>query len=291
MKRAILFLASLLLFVALTFPHELLVKRVLAAKLPPDVSVSFESVRPSLLPLGYRLDEVVVVDPPFRLAVHKLRAGLGLWGGFVVKADLCEGALHAQVVRSAAVPGPAARDVSLRFDGIDPGECLELDGPTISGTFTGTLDLFGVGRGAETPSLGRLASSGHFSLAGHGGMISGYLPTPRQQRPSGKQREPQPIGQWEFARLDLEGELSGDRIIVTRGQAEAEGVAWETSSATLFVSAATPRVQIEVRARRLDDSARSKAIMALLPKAAEKEGWRQYRINGALSSVQIAGVK
>jgi hypothetical protein len=91
-------------------------------------------------------------------------------------------------------------------------------------------------------------------------VLSGYLPAPRVTKPSGKRREPQPIGRCEFSRAGIEAEIKGDRVSVTRGEAEAEGVMWETDSASVLVAGQAPRVQAELTAKRLDDSARSKAI-------------------------------
>ena len=291
MTRAAAFAFLLLFFVALTFPHELVVRRVLASRLPPAVSVSFETVRPSLRPLGYRLQGVVVVDPPYRATIEILRAGVGLFGGVLLHAELCNGIVSATLARVSSTDGRPARNATVRFDGIDPSLCLELGGPMLSGGFSGTVDLEAIGRGSGAPPFGRIARTGRFSLAGGGGILSGYLPASRHPRPSGKPTEPQPIGQWEFAHIALEGEIRGDRIIVTHGKAEAEGLAWETKSAAFISTTATPRVQAEIRARRLDESGRSKAILGLLPKTPEKGGWRYYRVSGGVSSVQIAGVR
>ena len=59
----------------------------------------------------------------------------------------------------------------------------------------------------------------------------------------------------------------------------------------VHVGVAPTFVSINPIAKRLDDSARSKAIFGLLPKAAEKDGQRRYRLSGPLSSVQITGLK
>lgn len=79
--------------------------------------------------------------------------------------------------------------------------------------------------------------------------------------------------------------------MVTRGEAEAEGLLWQTDNAAIVFSGQTPRMQAELTAKRLDDSARSKAILGLLPKAVEKDGRRRYRLTGLISSVQVTGLK
>lgn len=290
MRRVALFLLLLAVFVALTFPHDLVVRRILDARLPQGVTASFANARPSLSPLGYRVQTVAVSSPPFRAAIDSLRVGFRLFGGIVVAIDACGGQIEGLLSRSADAEGRRTRDLSLRFEGVDPSRCLEFGGPVLGGRFAGVIEAGAIGKGAGDSPASRLAKTGRFALKATDGTLSGYLPASGQARPSGKQREAQPIGQWEFSSLTLEGELGGGRVTVTRGQAEAEGVIWETKDAVVSLGT-RPRVDAEIRARRADESPRSKAILAVLPKAAERQGWRHYRVSGALSSVQVAGIK
>lgn len=291
MKRAALFTVLFALFLLFTFPHELVVRRLLLARLPADVGITFSNVAPSLRPLGYRLSAVELTRDPFRARLDSVRVGIGWLGAPSFQLLACGGEVNGSVVRGTANDGGASRDLVIALADIDPSLCLELGGPSIEGRFHGRITLAGLAAGNARDALGKAARSGSISLAGENGVLSGYLPAPRVTKPSGKRREPQPIGRWEFSRAGIEAEIKGDRVSVTRGEAEAEGVLWETDSASIVVAGQAPRVQAELTAKRLDDSARSKAIIGLLPKAAEKDGRRRYRLSGPLSSVQVTGLK
>jgi type II secretion system protein N len=291
MKRAALFTVLLALFLLFTFPHDVVVRRLLLARLPADVHVTFAKVSPSLRPLGYRLSGVELSHDPFRARLDSVRVGLGWLGAVRFELVACGGTVEGSVVRGTSSEGGSSRDLVIEVTEIDPSACLDLGGPSIEGRFHGRIALVGLAAGNPRDALGKLARSVSISLAGENGVLSGYFPASRVTKPSGKRREPQPIGRWEFSRTSLEAEVEGDRLSVTRGEAEAEGVRWDTDSASIIFAGQTPRIQAELTAKRLDDSARSKAIFGLLPKAAEKDGQRRYRLSGPLSSVQITGLK
>jgi hypothetical protein len=80
---------------------------------------------------------------------------------------------------------------------------------------------------------------------------------------------------------------------VNRARARAEGVEWQVSKARVGPrTAGSARVSVDVRARRIDESPRSKAVLGLLPRAAEDaEGWRRYRVSGTLSAPKLIGLK
>ena len=289
MKRALVFGALLVAFVLWTFPHELVVRRVLASRLEgTGIDITLDRVRPQLWPFGYRVDGLVASRDSLRAEVDSLHVGIGLAGGVRFDADACAGALRGRLVRGGDIDGRASRDLELRFDDIDPSTCLDLAGPSVGGRFSGALTLTGVGRGKASATLAR---AGALTLDGHEGSLSGTLPGSRPSKPSGKSREPQPIGRWEFTRVHVDARLDAGRIVISNADAEAEGLVWEADDAKIDLSRATPRVDVELRAKRLDDSPRSKAILALLPKAAEKDGWRRYRIVGTPSSLQLAGLR
>jgi hypothetical protein len=104
---------------------------------------------------------------------------------------------------------------------------------------------------------------------------------------------PQPIGSWEFARVELSAHIDGGDVGVDAATAEAEGLRWEVSTARLSAGpGARIRVNAEMRARRLDDSPRAKAVLGLLPRATESpDGWRRYRISGTIDAPKIVGLK
>lgn len=291
MKRVALFLVLLSLFLFFTFPHELVVRRLLLSRIPPDVGVMFSKVSPSLRPLGYRLLDVELSHDPIRARLDSVSVGVGWLGALRFDLRACGGTVDGSVVRGIANDGNSSRDLVIELSDIDPSACLELGGPSIEGRFHGRIALAGLAGGNARDVLGKLARSGSLSLEGENGVLSGYLPPSRSVKPSGKRREPQPIGRWEFARTSIDAEIKGDRLVVTRGEAEAEGLLWETETASIIVAGQSPRIQAELTAKRLDDSARSKAIIGLLPKSVEKDGRYRYRLSGPLSSVQVTGLK
>jgi type II secretion system protein N len=291
MKRAALFSALFVLFLFFTFPHELVVRGLFLSRLPADVGITFAKVSPSLRPLGYRLTDVELTHEPFRVRLDSVRVGLGWLGGLRFQLAGCGGSVDGAMVRGNANESGGSRDLVIQLTDIDPSKCLELGGPSIEGRFGGRITLAGVSAGTPRDALGKLARSASISLEGENGVLSGYLPASRAVKPSGKHREPQPIGRWEFSRASIDADIKGDRLVVSRGEAEAEGLLWETQTASVVLAGQTPRIQAELTAKRLDDSARSKAIIGLLPKAAEKDGRHHYRLSGPLSSIQVAGVK
>jgi type II secretion system protein N len=291
MKRAALFFVLFSVFLFLTFPHELVVRRLLLSRMPPDVGVTFSKVSPSLRPLGYRLLDVGLSHDPFRARLDSVSVGLGWLGALRFRVVACGGTVNGALVRGTASDGARSRNLEVQLSDIDPSQCVDLGGPSVEGRFHGRIVLVGVGSGNVREALGKLARSGSLSLEGENGVLSGYLPASRVVKPSGKRREPQPIGRWEFSRASIDAEIKADRIVVSRGEAEAEGLLWETAAASIIVAGQLPRVQAELTAKRVEDSARSKAIIGLLPKAAEKDGRYRYRLTGPLSSVQITGLK
>lgn len=291
MKRAALFLALFSVFLFLTFPHELVVRRLLLSRVPPELGVTFATVSPSLHPLGYRLTDVELSHDPFRARLDSVSVGLGWLGALRFHIVACGGTVDGSLLRGTASDGGRARDLEIEISDIDPSQCLDLGGPAIEGRFHGHIALRGIGSGNARDALGKFARAGTATLEGENGVLSGYLPASRAVKPSGKRREPQPIGRWEFSRASVDAEAKADRIVVNRAEAEAEGLLWETETASIIIAGQLPRVQVELTAKRLEDSARSKAIIGLLPKATEKDGHYHYRLTGPLSGVQISGIK
>ena len=289
MKRALIFSGLLLLFLALTFPHDLIVRRILSSQLGSSgIEATVNTVRPSFWPLGYRLDGLTFSRDGFRADIQSVHVGVGFSGDFNFDADACGGILRGSMARYRGADGQTSRSLEVNFDAVDPSTCLELSGPAVAGRFSGVLELEGIGRGKQAADIAR---AGTLTIEGRDGTLSGYLPTSRLTKPSGKQREPQPIGNWDFSRVNIDARLSDARIVVTHADAEAEGLAWETGTAKVDLGRGTPRIEVELKAKRIDESGRSKAILALLPKAVEKDGWRRYRIVGTPSSLQLAGLR
>ena len=289
MKRLAVFAALLVVFVVWTFPHRQIVEQILARRLHGlDVHVDMGSIAPSLWPLGYRLGDVVVRGPGYSLGVDAVR--LGLRPGSDFRADVCGGSLQGNVGPSARNDG--TEQLALRFERIDPSACLKVGALELSGSFDGSAALDGLGTGAGSSVLGRSVRAGTLEIHGTQGVVSGTLP-PSPGAIGDAAAPPKPIGSWEFSRAALKAHVDGSDVIVDGATAEAEGLHWELSSARLTPGiGARTRINVEMRARRLDDSPRAKAVLGLLPRATEDpDGWRRYRISGTLDAPKIVGLK
>jgi type II secretion system protein N len=289
MKRLAIFGVLLAVFLLWTFPHKAVVERMLAKQLSKsEIDVRVAGARPSLWPLGYRLRDVRFSRGEYAMAFDSIGIGMGLFGDLSVNAEACGGTMSGSDREADDV-----RIVQLDFFGIDPGSCLELGGIDVAGTFDGTFELSGLGRGKPNSVVGRVARAGLLQISGSDGTISGHLPAPPPAKSGGKPKTPQPIGEWQFARLALNAVANDGEITVQSGSAEAEGVEWVLSRGRIASSQnGAVTITAELKARRVDDSPRSKAVLGLLPRATEKDdGWRTYKINGPVSQPQILGLR
>ena len=288
MKRFALFAVLLVAFLVWTFPHKLLIERALDGRLQKaGLEVEIGAVRPSLWPIGYKLSDLSLSRGAYALSMDSLHVGFGPFSGVRVEADACGG-----VVKGGEFASEDGDGLELAFRGIDPATCLKLDGIVLRGDFEGSFSVAGLGRNRAKNALGGGAHAGELRIAGTSGVVSGHLPAPSSSKPGQKQREPRPIGEWEFARARLDATLEEGDIVVRSADAEAEGVEWVLAGGRISRRGGTMDVQAELRARKLDDTPRAKAVLALFPRASEKDdGWRTYRISGPVSAPQIIGMR
>ena len=290
MRRILLFVALLVVFVLWTFPHHEVVERLVTRRLAgAEVDVVLGRVSPRLWPLGYRIDDVVLRHGQYGMSLDEFGLGLGLLGPTDFRAQACGGSLEGRFAGGADDRRP---HLLLRFSEIDPSRCIDLGSILLSGSFEGVVELAGLGRGQASSVVGRAVRAGSVVVAARSGNVSGHLPR------AGAGGDPvaaqgRPIGSWEFARADLRARIDDGDVIVENAIAEAEGVRWEVPAARVArASGARPRVTGELRARGIDDSPRAKAVLGLLPRATEADdGWRRYRVSGTLDSPKIVGLK
>ncbi|MEE8312282.1 MAG: type II secretion system protein GspN [Candidatus Binatia bacterium] len=290
MRKVLPFVALFIAFLVWTFPHGLLVERILKSRLSElDIAVSTGDVTLTWPP-GYRIENVSLHRDAYGVDIDSLHMDVFLGGGVSFDADACGGTLRGKLeaeprdAKARAREGDGKR-LEFIFDEVRPGNCLRLGAITVDGTFGGELRLVGLGKG--TGAMGPLAASGALLLEARDGMISGHLP------PAADGSEGAPIGEWRFERINAEGRIDHGDLIVERGHVRAEGVEWQVTRARLGPrTAGSARISGDFRARRIDESPRSKAVMGLLPKAAEdKEGWRRYRVAGTLAAPKLIGLK
>lgn len=290
MRRAAIFAVLAVLFLVWTFPHRRVVERLVTKRLAPlEIAVEFDDVSPSWWPLGYYVEGVSVSRPPYSLRLSSLYVSIH-WSGFMqFDAYGCGGTLRGSLRREGRGDDerPAGtRTLDVVFDEVDPSECLDLNGLTISGTFGGELVLADIGGGANKSPLGRAAVNGHLSLEGRNGRFFGTLP-PASQDTVGR-----PIGDWTFESAALEARLRKGQVLVETASARAEKVEWLVTKARITPSSGpSPQITADLRTRPSKDSTRAKAIIGLMPKATERDGWRSYRISGTLGAPRIIGLQ
>jgi type II secretion system protein N len=280
MRRLGVFLLLLLAFLVWTFPHRRVVERIVQRRLSGlPVTVTMGHVVPQLWPPGYRIGDVVFEAIGAKVTLDAVE--LGLWPGSRLSAKACGGSADATT---------SGGGLQMHFEDVDPSACINAS-VKLSGSFAGDLNLDGLGTGGAGSVLGRAARAGTLSLEGTSGTLSGYLPV-APGTPSADSMG-KPIGTWEFQRAGLAARLDSGEVVVDEATAEAEGVRWELAQARLSQGPGSrTRVNAELRARRLDDSPRSKALLSLLPKATENaEGWRRYRISGTVDAPKVIGLK
>ncbi|MFP6625938.1 MAG: hypothetical protein VCA74_02605 [Deltaproteobacteria bacterium] len=284
MKRLFLFTFLFLVLLVWTFPYHLVVEglaRHMLSRHGVELEVeSLDTFWPPLMRMTVPAPEFVATGirlskGPYALNLSTLHLKLGLRGGAQFESDACGGQWRARYYRG--------RRFELNFTGADPADCLELDGLRIGGHFGGTAYLRGLGRGDATfvPML----RSAVISVDGHGGSLSGHLP--------GSSDDSMALGQWEFAHATVEVSLADGRISLDGSHALAQGIQWQVTRASLGPGpAGQTSLQADFRARRDDDSSRSRAVIAMLPKATEADdGWRRYRVHGTVEAPNLIGLR
>lgn len=289
MKRALPFTLLFLAFLVWTFPHGLLIESLLKNRLHElDVRVTTGSAGLTWPP-GYKVEELRISRIPYGLDIESVHIDLYFGGGLAFDADACGGTVRGRLKAEPrdrtviARDGPGKR-LEFLFNSVDPAACLELGTIDVAGKFDGELRLvgLGVGRGAAGP----IAENGRMILEARDGRVSGSFP----HRDTS---ESVPIGEWQFQRLRAEVKLVRGDLIIERANARAEGVEWEVTGGRVGpATRETARVNVELRARPADESARAKAMLGLLPKAgADPQGWRRYRLTGTLAAPRFIGLK
>ena len=293
MKRLALFLVLVIAFAVWTFPHDLVIRRLLRTQFVGiSDALAYHSVRPSVWPLGYRLRSVEFHNERMALTLDEIVLGPGITNGPWFSASACGGEMSGRTRRSTEQRGGNRKsyDLRVRFDHLDPSDCLNLGGIEISGDFSGDLVLNGLGTGSRQ-SLAALGKSGALTVSSPSGKIGGELPAVAAGAGS-TARIARPIGQWNFSDADLRAAVHNGTVSFDESKAVAEGVEFVVDQSKL-TNGPGNRMNIrgDFRARALDDSLRAKAVLGLLPKATEENSWRRYRVLGTLDAPRLIGLK
>ena len=289
MRRVVLFILLTMVFLVWTFPHKLVVERVTRRALAGfGVAVELDEVRVGWPPLArmsisvplYHVTGVRLSRDGYAMSLSSVYLSFGLRGGLDVEADACGGTWRARVKRG--------QRAELTFTNVDPSVCMTLGDLGLSGNFGGRVELRGIGRGSPRQPLGTLARTAEFVLDGRDGTVSGRLPP---SDPGG--REGRSLGEWEFSSLRLEARLDEEAMILEDTSARAQGIHWRVVRGRLAAGEdGRPALRVDFEARRADDTLRSKAVLALLPRATETAtGWRRYRLSGSLARPALIGLE
>lgn len=276
MKRTLLFLALLLAFTLLRFPHRRFVEGLLA---PPigrlGLALSVAEVGYAF-PFGYRLERVRISRPGGTLSLVSVSVQPSIRRGMVVSVKGCGGSIAGSL---------GSQRVALEFSDLDPAECIESGSIRLQGRFSGALQLDNPGTGREGGPIGSVATKGRLELRIPSGSISGTIQM-------GGRGTGFVLGEWKYRDASAKARISDGEILVPEADVFSQGIEWRLSKGRIFtVAPGAIRLAAEIRARATGGSARAKAVFALLPKTgAGPDGWRHYRIGGSLQAPTLIGL-
>ncbi len=278
MKRPALFVALTVVFFVWTFPHQLVVERLVrTASAAIGVSASIEEVtllwpkiaRLSVSPPGYLVRGIRLSRNAHALNIPTLYLGFGFRGGVNFESDACGGSWRGKLQRG--------RRLELTFTGVDPEACLDLDGLRVQGRFGGAVALRGVGRGQATGPLGPFAREGRLSLEARGAKVAG--PALAQALGSGAA----------MATVNVEAVIDRTSIVLDGSSAAAEGLDWRLPRARLQGRGTAMVLAGRLEVRRRSEETRAKMIAGLLPETTrDSQGWRGYALSGSLARPKLA---
>lgn len=271
--RILLFVVAFLVALAASAPLERwilpLVEKPLAGA---GVELHVDGLRLAL-PAGIRATGINLDTRDGGADVDSLYVGIGR----TFDAEACGG----------RVSGSFSRDsLDVKLDAVNPSRCVRIGKLSLETTLAGSVSVDGVDflDPRPSPDLG-----GTIDLRAASGVFRGILEN------AGRGGEDLPLGEWEFTDLVLKARLSNGRLTVDEGRTNTSGVQWEVLSVELprlGDSSGKGGLRVDFRARAATDSPRAKALLGLMPKAAEdKAGWRNYRVVGTLTAPRVVGVE
>ncbi len=270
MKRLALFVALLTVFLLLTFPHQILIRRLVSKPLAASgIEVSMAKAG-FALPLGYRVRALRAAKGPYGVTLGSVYMSLSRR----VSAKACGGSVEGRI-GSFSAP-----QLELELDGIDPSLCLELGGLDLAGDFAGTVEISG--------RPGTEGGSGSLNITANEVSVSGKLPEAAGEAvPAGLD-----IGQWRLSDVALEAAFTGYRVEISSARALIEGLEYELA-ATLAEPTRARAAPLggQLRVRAATPTNRGKVLLGMLPKARERAGgWRAYRVGGTVAKPFISAM-
>ena len=269
MLRTTLFVVAFLAGVILLAPLDrLLLPRIRGPLADAGADLRLDGLR-FALPAGVRATGVGVDAGQNGIDIDSLYVGIFR----DIDADACGGEIHGKVARDA---------VRLELSKVDPSRCLRVGKLALESTLDGSVSLSGID--LLHPVVGPAASA-EIDVASEGGIFRGSLPN------AGSGGQDLPLGEWEFTDLVLRATFANGELRVEDGHTLTSGVRWELLGATIPSSDSRGGLDVEFRAKQVEDNPRSRALIGLMPKTApDAGGWHNYRVVGSLKSPRVVGV-
>ncbi len=267
--RLFLFLVAFVIGIALSAPLE---RWLLPAIRRPLAEAGADLRVGSLrfaLPAGLRATAVGVETEDAGIDIDSLYVGITR----AFDAEACGGHIRGHVGSSS---------VTIDLSSVDPSRCLRVGKLTLQSTLDGSLSIDGIE--LLKPQVSREASA-RIDVTSSGGMFGGILAG------AGQGGSDLPLGEWEFSDLVLHANFSAGELTVEEGHTLTSGVEWQLIGANLPATGGKGALRVDFRARQVEDTPRSRALIGLMPRVAEdKGGWHNYRVTGSLASPRVVAV-
>jgi type II secretion system protein N len=268
MRTLVLFVVAFAIGILLTAPLD---RWVLPAIRGPLAEAGAELRVDGLrfaLPAGIRATGVGIDTRGAGLELDDLYVGLTR----SFEANACGGHLSGTLGRQS---------VRIDLTAVDPSKCLRIGKLSLQSTLDGKMTFDGID--LLRPAVSESASA-DIDVTSPGGIFRGIL------EHAGKDGADLPLGEWEFTDLVLKAKLAGGQLTVAEGHTMASGVEWQVVGGAVPPGSRSG-LRVDFRARQVEDTPRSRALIGLMPKAAlDGSGWRNYRVIGSLASPRIVAV-
>jgi type II secretion system protein N len=221
------------------------------------------------LPLGLRATGVGVDTTDAGIAFDSVYVGIFR----DIDASACGGRIRGNVARNS---------ISLDLANVDPSRCVRFSKLALESPIDGSVSVSGLD--LLRPVV-QAATKARVDVSSDGGIFRGVIPK------AGSGGEDLPLGEWEFSDLVLRASLEDGRLDVDEGHTNTSGVEWELLGADLPSGDARSGLRVDFRARQVEDTPRSRALIGLMPKGpVDGNGWHNFRVVGTLRAPRVVAV-
>jgi len=263
--RLLLFAVAFVIGIALTAPLERwILPRLRGPLAAVGADLRVDKLR-FALPFGLRASGVGLETAAAGIGIDSLY--VGLTRSFAGEA--CGGKVDGHI---------GSRSLSMHLSAFDPSRCLHVGKLELESALDGSLSVDGLELLRPVPDD---TTAAHIDVSSSGGVFRGVIPR------AGSGGTDLPLGEWEFSDLVLRATLARGELTVEEGHTNTSGVEWELIGAALS-SKARGGLRVDFRARQVEDTPRSRALIGLMPRATvDSGGWRNYRVVGSLAAPRV----